>query len=33
VGALLEAAYVRPTGESGDALDAVSIGWGLFYRW
>jgi hypothetical protein len=33
VGTLLEAAYVRPTGESGEALDAVSIGWGLFYRW
>jgi hypothetical protein len=32
VGVLLEATYNRPT-ESGAALDAVSIGWGLFYRW
>jgi opacity protein-like surface antigen len=32
VGLLLEATYSRPT-DSGAALDAVNIGWGLFYRW
>jgi opacity protein-like surface antigen len=32
VGVLLEAAYVRPSG-AGAAFDAMSIGWGVFYRW